>query len=403
MKLRLVSVFMIICLLAGVFAGCSGAAESTASHGAPVAESSEPQISSEVEESGSAEENSVEEAVTIGTRTIVDHYGNEVELPEKIERVVIVWLLPLPSVMAVYQGGNVDNLVGMPPDALNAAENSILARYCPDILNVSTDFYKGGELNMEELMNLAPDVVFYSGAQRAELFQNAGIPAVGFSTSLDGNPSPVNTLEKWIELMEAVFQQESKTHGILEYAAETEAEIAARVSTLSEGQKKKVLMIGHYTDAAITPGGKGSFSQYWCEATGSICVALDAEQAEVNMEQIYEWAPDMVFLSTLAQYYPDDLYNNTAGTGHDWSTVPAVQNKQVYKFPLGTHRWWPPSSDAPLSLWWVAKTTYPELFEDIDMTEKVKEYYQQFYGMELSDEDVEWILNPSEDLGRRFY
>lgn len=72
------------------------------------------------------------------TRVITDHLGHEVTLPETIERVAIVDLLPLPSVLAAYQGGEVTNLVAMPPDALNAAENSILSLYAPDILKVST-------------------------------------------------------------------------------------------------------------------------------------------------------------------------------------------------------------------------------------------------------------------------
>ncbi len=335
------------------------------------------------------------------TRIVTDHFERQVEIPSEIERVAIVYLLPLPSVMAVYQGGNVDNLVGMPPDSLNAAENSILARYSPDILNVSTKFYEGGQINMEELLNLNPDVVFFTGPPNAAQFEAAGIPAIGFSTTPDGT-SPLNTLNAWLTLLDDVLQKESNTDGIIEYGKKVEKMIGERVKDLDESELVDVLMIGHYTDTALTPAGTGSFSEYWCEATGSINVALDANQATVNMEQVYEWAPEMVFLSTLTSFFPEDLYNNTAAPGHDWSNVPAIQTKQVHKFPLGMHRWWPPSSDAPLSLLWIAKTTYPQLFEDIDMAQTTKDYYKDFYGMELTDEDIEWIFNPREDLGRKF-
>ena len=380
MKKKILSLLLASIMVMGAFAGCAKQEEPV--YNEPIVESENLLKTKESD-----------------TRIVVDHFGFEVEIPKKIEKVAVVWLLPLPSVLAVYQGGNVDNLVGMPPDSLNAAENSILAEYCPEILNVSTEFYKGGELNMEELLNLEPDVVFYSGKARAELFQNAGIPAIGFETVVDGNVSPVNTLNEWLILLEEVFQEESKTQGIMEYAEKTEKEIMDRVAGIPEDERKNVLMLGHYMDTTITPG---SFSIYWCEAVGANCASLNAEQAEINMEQVYEWAPDVVILSTLAQFYPDDLYNNTAGTGHDWSTVPAIETGDVYKFPLGTHRWWPPSSDAPLALWWLAKTIYPEHFEDIDLNEKVKEYYEGFYGMTLTDEDVESILFPNEGLGRRF-
>lgn len=360
-------------------------------------------VSSETSED--AQDVTTTEEASTGYRTIIDNNGISVQIPEKIERVAIVWLLPLPSVMAVYQGGDVSNLVAMPPDSLNAAENSILARYSPEILNISTSFYDGGELNMEELMNLKPDVVFYSGPEtRAEPFKAAGIPAVAFTTTSADNPSTLDALERWFILLDDVLQNENSNYKeIIAYGREVEADITERVSTLPEEERKKMMIISHYNDSVLSVGGKNSFTEYYCKIVNSIDVAGDSPDGNSNMEQIYEWAPEIIFLSTLTSFMPKDLYDNTTVMGHDWSSVPAVQNKQVYKFPLGMHRWWPPSTDVPLSLLWVAKTTYPERFEDIDIQEKTKEYYQKFYQMELSDQDIEWIFNPAENLGRKFY
>lgn len=337
-----------------------------------------------------------------GTRIIKDQLGFDVELPpaKDIKRIAIHKLLPLPSVYAVYKGGNVDGLISMPPDSLNAAKNSILAKYAPDILNVSIDYYKGGELNMEELLKLKPDVVFYAGGEEErQQFVNAGIPAVGFSTVTPNGPNTIETLNAWISLMEQVFEEGSKVTGITEYAKEAQDEINKRLADIPEDQRKKVLMIGHYSSTNFTLGG---FSDYWISVTGGINVGKGT-QGNVNMEQVYSWAPDIMFISTLSDFFPEDFYNNTTVEGADWSGVPAVINKQVYKFPLGMHRWWPPSTDAPLSLWWIAKTTYPEKFEDINMDEKIKEYYKKFYGMDLTEEDVNSILNPVKGVGRTYY
>lgn len=380
------------CLLAGILLlGTLGACTGTTTESIP---------------SSSATIKSTENVeATDGYRTVVDNNGVSVQIPEKIERVAIVWLLPLPSVMSVYQNGDVSNLVAMPPDSLNAAENSILARYSPEILNVSTSFYEGGEVNMEELMNLNPDVVFYSGpATRAEPFKAAGIPAVAFSTTTADNPSTLDALERWFELLDDVLQNENSNYKeIISYGREVEEDIASRVGDLTETERKRMMIISHYNDSVLSVGGKNSFTEYYCETINSIDVAADSPDGNSNMEQIYEWAPEIIFLSTLTSFMPEDLYGNTAATGHDWSSVPAVQNKQVYKFPLGMHRWWPPSTDVPLSLLWIAKTTYPEKFDDINMQEKTKEFYQKFYNMELSDQDIDWIFNPAEDLGRKFY
>ncbi|MTD40238.1 ABC transporter substrate-binding protein [Erwinia sp. CPCC 100877] len=332
-------------------------------------------------------------------RVIVDHYGKEVTLPDKIEKVAILELLPLPSVLAVYQGGNVDNLVVMPPDSLNAAENSILAEYAPGILKVSTDAYKNGTINLEELMNLDPDIIFYSGEENAEKLKETGIPAVGFSPTA-GGVSPLATTEKWLEQFEEIFQAKSKVTGIVEYGKETEAEIKKRIAAIPENERVDVMQIAHYNEGTLTVAGKGTFGEYWVDITGGNNVALSAKKNAVNMEQVYEWQPKKIFLSTLTSVMPEDLYNNTAIEGHDWSTVEAVQNKEVYKFPLGIHRWWPPSTDAPLTLWWLAKNTYPEQFKDIDLEEKMTDYYKEFYGLELTKEQVKQILNPQSNVGR---
>ena len=39
-----------------------------------------------------------------------------------------------------------------------------------------------------------------------------------------------------------------------------------------------------------------------------------------------------------------------------------------------------------MTLLWLAKTAYPELFEDIDITEKCNEVTQAFFGMDLADQ-----------------
>lgn len=331
-------------------------------------------------------------------RVITDHFGNKVELPNKIERVVIVQLLPLPSVYAVYKGASIEGLVGMPPNSMNAAENSILKKYVPEIVEVSTEFYQSGVVNIEELLKLRPDVVLYSGAKNTDIFKEAGITAVGFIPAFKG-PNTIEDVGSWITLLEEIFQEESKTTGIVEYGRELEQLVSERISKIPEDERKKVLMISQYTDAALAPAGAETFGEYWSEATGSINVALGAQGSSVNMEQVYEWEPDQIYISTLTDVMPDDLYNGTAPTGHDWSTIPAVLNKEVYKFPLGIHRWYPTSSDAPLSLLWLAKHTYPELFEDINMEQTIKDYYKKFYEMDITDEDVNWILNPVDGLG----
>ena len=101
----------------------------------------------------------------------------------------------------------------------------------------------------------------------------------------------------------------------------------------------------------------------------------------------------MIFISNFTEFQPEDLFNNTI-KGQDWSKVKAVQEGRVYKIPLGIFRWYPPSGDAPLMLKWMAQKNHPAIFNDYDIKEEMKQYYQEFYNYNLTDDEIERILHP---------
>lgn len=333
------------------------------------------------------------------TRTIIDHLGNEVTVPANIETIVTTSITPMPSVYCMF-AGSAERLVGMSPSSKAAAENSILADIMPEIMDVSTDFMSGGEVNVEELIAMDPDVIFCNASQEEEYNQlrAAGLNVVAVSVSQWGSDA-VETFEGWVTLLGEVLGEEDKAAGIAEYGREVAEMIEERVSTLEESEKLRVLFLYNYKDGVIRTSGNSHFGQYWADASGAVNVAeeYDASSLEINMEQIYEWDPDMIYVSNFVPYLAEDFYNNEGYEGHDWSVVRAVQEENVYKCPLGVYRWYPPSSDTPLMLLWLAKTNYPELFEDINLEEEMKEYYAEFFGIELTDEDIVKIFNPTRE------
>ena len=100
------------------------------------------------------------------THTVVDHAGNTVEVPNKIDRIVIASLYPLPSVYCLY-ADSAKKLVGIPASSMAAAKASFLVKAYPEIANAKTGFEKGGVINAEELMALKPDVIFYNAGAKS--------------------------------------------------------------------------------------------------------------------------------------------------------------------------------------------------------------------------------------------
>lgn len=328
------------------------------------------------------------------TKTVIDHEGVEVEVPTEINRIVVGNTWPLASALSVYLGG-ADKIVGMHPASMGAAENGLLKEVYPEILNAKTDFIKDSQINIEELLKLNPDIVIGVSKEEAESIRKAGIPALTVSVS-NWDYDTVETYDQWNDLFDQIFGESEITERISKYSKEAYNLIQERVSNIADENKKKVLILHRYDDESMTTSSSKFFGQYWCESVGATNVGETIEGTglvDINMEQVYEWNPDIVIISNFTGTQPEDLYNN-AISGDDWSTVNAVKNRQVYKMPLGLYRTFTPGADTPVTLQWFAKTVYPELFEDINMEEVTKSYYKEYYNIDMTDEQVERMYNP---------
>lgn len=328
------------------------------------------------------------------THIVVDHKGNEVELPIDIERVVIISPMPLPSIYCLYMGGT-DKLVGMHPTSMAAAENSYLKKVYPDVVNIPSNFVQNGAVNVEELLKLKPDVVFYLASDKAleESLHNAGIKGFAFSTSV-ANFNTIETYANWIGKFGEIFGDTGRADSIIKHGREVEKLINSKISTLKDEDKPSVLILYNYDTTGMKTSGVNFYGDYWINASGGKNVARELKGAPtVSMEEVYKWDPEYIFITNFSPYLPEDLYNNSID-GYDWSQINAVKNRRVYKFPLGMYRWYPPSSDTPLALQWMAKTLHPEMFADMDMNKEVTEYFKKFYGADLTSKDLNAIFNP---------
>lgn len=348
---------------------------------------------------GCSRKNQTAETKLPATRTVTDHDGDIVEIPSEINHVVIISIWPLPSVTTIFLGGT-EKIAGIPPASIGAAKVSVLSEMYPDFLNIPESCNSSGELNVEEILKLNPDVVFCSAREpeTKALLKSAGVPVVAFSVN-KWNYNILETYDNWIELLGQVFPEYKKEDKVSEFSRKAYEEIQAKVKDIPSDQRKKVLFLFQYNEKNIITSGKKFFGQYWCDAVGAKNVAeeVGAENANavVSMEQIYAWNPDVILITNFTAALPETLYENKT-PGYDWSVVKAVQEKQVYKMPLGTYRSYTPSADTPATLLWIAQKVYPELFGDMDLTERVKNYFKDLYGIELTDSQIHRMYNQNE-------
>lgn len=334
--------------------------------------------------------------------TITDHADRTVTVPTDPDRVVILDILPLPSVLTVFLG-SADTILAMQPASMNAAKNGILSELFPEVLDVSTEIMSGEDVNIEALMALDPQIVYFNAGNKpiCEKLENAGLTAVGVSPTR-WNYDCIVTYDNWIDLLSRIYPSAQKGTRVHEFSTEMYDKIQKGTAGLKDEERKKVLFLFQYDENTMITSGSSFFGQWWCDASGAVNaaneVAADNQNAVITMEQVYKWNPDVIIITNFTKTQPEDIYNNAIGDD-DWSSVAAVQNGQVYKMPLGTYRTYTPGVDTPMTLEWLATILYPELFPEFDLTSDVKAYYQEMYGVELTDEQIEAMYHPSSAAG----
>ncbi|MBP5305075.1 MAG: ABC transporter substrate-binding protein [Lachnospiraceae bacterium] len=405
---KLLSLMLVLCMVVSALAGCSKGEKTnnaeSANETVSESETSKETNTEDTNEAAPAEtasEADTENAADTDTITVTDHNGNEVTLKKDINRIVVCDIFPIPAFLSVFFD-SADKIVGMAGASMTAAKNSLLSELYPEILNASTSFIDGSNVNIEELALLEPDLVIYSASSKdlGDQLLSRDFPAIAVSVS-KWNYDCIETLNNWIALFSEIFPENDKTAICREYSESKYKFVQDRVKDIPEEERQRAFFLFQYSDETILTSGRQFFGQWWADAIGAVNVATELEKdnsVAVNMEQIYAWDPSLIFITNFNQSFPQDLYENTVGN-YDWSEIDAVKNKNVYKMPLGMYRSYTPGVDCPVTLLFLAKLAYPDLFADVNITEETKAYYKEVFGIELTDEQADSIFNPSVAAG----
>lgn len=317
------------------------------------------------------------------TRKVIDGLGREVVIPTQFDRVVSL-PIPIPSVFFTIDGSG-SRVIGMHPSSYSAIEGSILGRIAPELLEAETAFVNQGfQVNIEELLALQPDIVFQWASQSEEI---AKIEAVGLPViAVGGGGQDFRSAREWLRLVGEVTGRTERLDELIRYHEQTEQLVADRIAEVPENERPRAMVLH-------TPPLQAR-DYAWLETAGARNVAQGMPNwiSEIGIEQLYEWNPDVLYITNFTDVQPEDLYENRID-GFDFSVVSAVANRRVYKVPMGGYRWDPPSQESPLMLLWLAKNHFPQRFEDIDMPTEIRSFYERFYSYTPSDEEIEAILS----------
>lgn len=321
-------------------------------------------------------------------RKITDLAGNEVDIlaAEDINHVVIVSPPLMSFVLEIIP--DTDMIVGINSRSFTTSNSQIIEKVFPNWQSVNTSFIDASfTVNKETLLNLEPDIIFCYGDVQRQGIGEVAIPCIDFRLA-SNNPQEVSIA--WDRLLREIFELPA-SGGQQEAWDNTSKKLSDLLS--NQNGEKTALCIFSNVAGTITVCGTDAFDTYaqsFFELAGIRNIASDIKgTAEVSMEQIYEWNPDLIFVF---QDVPAKKILDNSIDGQDWSVLEAWKNNNVYDIPRTTYSWIVPSADAALMPLWLVSKAYPNLLSEQEMRTEITEYYRTNYDINLSENDIDSIL-----------
>ena len=319
-------------------------------------------------------------ASAAATQTITDLKGDTVEVPTEINSIVDLWHAHNQVIMML---GAADKLVGTTEVFKKRPWPNIIYPRLSEVeaLVVGTG---AGEVNYEEALKLQPDVVFASDKDVTETARKQGLTTVNVAfQDYDG-------LREDIKVTAQVLGSDAQDLA-KEWQDYLDANIKLvedRMKDIKDEERVKVLHIAS-SDSFTKVDGTKCIVDEWIKLAGGVN-ALDKEGnlIEVTMEEIVAADPEVIIMGVGAASAVEALKADEA-----WSGITAVKNGAVYANPNGVFSWDRYSGEEALQVLWAAKKFNPDKFEDVNIEQETKDFYMQFYGFELTDEQTNQILN----------
>lgn len=321
------------------------------------------------------------------TKIVTDLKGREVSVPQDVKRIAVV---PIPWASVVYAiDGSSERLAAIHAGAMSAYTGKFLETKDKHFAQLDTKIIaQNFSVNIESAAQAGIDtaILWQYQDKDAEKLTKVGIP-----TLLIYNDT-VENLKKSFLIIGKLLGKEERAAKINEYYDTTNKKIIAK-KAWEKTDKPTVLFL---RNAKLRLQGNDNFMHEAIRIGGGenpheqIALNGGSEQT-IAMEEVYKLNPDIILLSNFDKFVPDDLYDNKI-PGQDWSTVKAVQQKRVYKVPMGIYRWDAPGVETPLMMEWLAHVLQPELFKELDVRADAKKFYEEFMHYNISEADMAQIF-----------
>ncbi len=239
----------------------------------------------------------------------------------------------------------------------------------------------------EKILACDPDIVIseYEDVEKEDALQEQlGVPVI----TLKAGPGGVfdEAFSQSMTLLGTIFNAQEKADTLISFIASEREEINRRTAGVADGDKPGVYICGlgnwGTTNHLMTAQNYISFD---VANVRNVVTGLEAPGIQpIEEEKFVALGQDMdiIVMDAAAVKNIKPLYAEDSAI---FDSCKAWQDGEVY-LQMAYNAYYTNYETALINTWFIAKTVYPDLFADIDMTAKTNEVTQAFLGQELAEQ-----------------
>lgn len=322
--------------------------------------------------------------------SVTDMVGTTITINKNPKKVACISRTTYDLLVAYGLGDKID---GAYKGTLNNA-------WVPLIYPESSNHYVYEYQNSSELfLSRGVDLVFAPEKYIADDLNEHGVPAL--CVSLYGNP----TFDSYVTFLSQLVTKIWDGDDIKAKAIAWENKVTKAISDVTtelakhEISKKKLFYVRGDKDRGIGyTDTQGSFTEYAYRSLGFDFVGSTLTTPQPSIEEIVAQNPDVFVCG--GQYQNKNL--NILKTEEPYTNLDAVKNNKVYNIPIGFTAFEQLSAMTPMFFYDQANKIYPEYFS-YNVSSMIKETVKEYFGTDLTDNQVSYMLNGLNPEGESLY
>ena len=322
--------------------------------------------------------------------TVTDMVGNTITIDKNPQKVACISRTTYDLLVAYGVGDKIDG----------AYKGTLNNDWVPLIYPESQNHYVYEYNNSAELfLSRGVDLVLAPEKYIADDLNAHGIPAL--CVSLYGNPTFDNYVTFLSQLVTKIWGgEEIKTKAASWENKVNKAigDITTELAKHSLTQKKLFYVRGDKDKGIGYTDTQGSFTEFAYRKLGFNFIGATLTSNQPSKEEIMAQNPDVFVCG--GQYQNKNI--NLLKTDETYSNLDAVKNNKVYNIPIGFTAFEQLSVMTPIFFYDQANKLYPEYFS-YDIPTMVKSSIKEYFGTDLTNDQVSYMLNGLNPEGGSLY